>query len=73
MSCAGHWRLRHVIGNIILLTQLRSRSTGAISLEAKKEYAAKTRQSNCAASLRLEDFKATLADGGKACPRVRGR
>ncbi|MGV8843866.1 MAG: type II toxin-antitoxin system MqsR family toxin [Pseudomonas sp.] len=33
-----------------------------ISLEAKKAYAAKTRKSNYAASLRLEGFKTTHAD-----------
>jgi len=43
---------------------------GTISLEAKKAYAAKTRKSNYAASLRLEGFKTTLADGeGKLLPR----
>ncbi|MGP0011515.1 MULTISPECIES: YhfG family protein [unclassified Pseudomonas] len=41
---------------------------GAISLEAKKAYAAKTRQSNYAASLRLEGFKTTPADGEKSLP-----
>jgi hypothetical protein len=41
---------------------------GTISLETKKAYAAKTRQSNYAASLRLEGFKTTLADGEKSLP-----
>ncbi|MPQ68552.1 MULTISPECIES: YhfG family protein [Pseudomonas] len=41
---------------------------GTISLEAKKAYAAKTRQSNYAASLRLEGFKTTLADGERSLP-----
>ncbi|WP_273822382.1 YhfG family protein [Pseudomonas asplenii] len=41
---------------------------GNISLEAKKAYAAKTRQSNYTASLRLEGFKTTLADAEKSLP-----
>ncbi|SEI17326.1 YhfG family protein [Pseudomonas asplenii] len=38
---------------------------GTLSLEAKKAYAARTRQSNYAASLRLAGFKVTFADGEK--------
>ncbi len=41
---------------------------GTISLETKQTYAAKTRQSNYVASLRLEGFKTTLADGEKSLP-----
>ncbi|UUQ65644.1 YhfG family protein [Pseudomonas fuscovaginae UPB0736] len=41
---------------------------GTLSLEAKKAYAARTRQSNYAASLRLAGFKMTLADGEKSLP-----
>lgn len=41
---------------------------GTISLEIKKAYAAKTRKSNYAASLRLEGFKTTLADGERTLP-----
>jgi len=41
---------------------------GTISLETKKAYAAKTRQSNYTASRRLEGFKTTLADGEKNLP-----
>lgn len=41
---------------------------GTISLETKKAYAAKTRKSNYAASLRLEGFKMTLADGERKLP-----
>lgn len=36
---------------------------GTVSLEAKKAYAARTRRSNYAASLRLEGFKVTFSDG----------
>lgn len=39
-----------------------------ISLEAKKAYAVKTRQSNYAASLRLEAFKVTIADTERKLP-----
>lgn len=35
---------------------------GAVSLEAKKAYAARTRRSNYAASLRLEGFKVSPED-----------
>ncbi|WP_144238531.1 YhfG family protein [Pseudomonas brassicacearum] len=41
---------------------------GNISLETKKAYAARTRRSNYAASLRLEGFKMTLADGEEKMP-----
>lgn len=41
---------------------------GTISLETKKAYAAKTRKSNYAASLRLEGFKTTPADGERKLP-----
>ncbi|WP_123341936.1 YhfG family protein [Pseudomonas brassicacearum] len=41
---------------------------GNISLETKKAYAARTRRSNYAASLRLEGFKMTLADGEGKMP-----
>lgn len=41
---------------------------GTLSLEAKKAYAAKTRKSNYAASLRLEGFQMTLADGERKLP-----
>jgi hypothetical protein len=41
---------------------------GDITLEAKKAYAARTRKSNYAASLRLEGFKVTLADGEYQLP-----
>ncbi|MBP5105958.1 MULTISPECIES: YhfG family protein [Pseudomonas] len=41
---------------------------GTISLEAKKAYAAKTRKSNYAASLRLEGFKVSPADAERALP-----
>lgn len=38
------------------------------SLQAKKAYYAKTRQSNYAASLRLEGFDTTPADGERKLP-----
>ncbi|WP_081005918.1 YhfG family protein [Pseudomonas asplenii] len=41
---------------------------GVLSLEAKKAYAARTRQSNYTASLRLAGFKMTFADGQKSLP-----
>lgn len=41
---------------------------GNISLKAKKAYAAKTRRSNYAASLRLEGFKVTVEDGERKLP-----
>lgn len=41
---------------------------GTISLEAKKAYAAKTRKSNYAASLRLEGFHTTPADAERTLP-----
>ena len=41
---------------------------GNISLETKKAYAARTRRSNYAASLRLEGFKETVADGEYKMP-----
>lgn len=41
---------------------------GTISLETKKAYAAKTRRSNYAASLRLEGFKVTPVDGENRLP-----
>ncbi|MGN8277774.1 YhfG family protein [Pseudomonas sp. SMV71] len=41
---------------------------GTISLETKKAYAARTRRSNYAASLRLEGFKVTFADGERKLP-----
>jgi len=41
---------------------------GVLSLEAKKAYAAKTRQSNYAASLRLAGFKMTFAEGQRSLP-----
>ncbi|MBO3273693.1 YhfG family protein [Pseudomonas schmalbachii] len=39
-----------------------------LSLEAKKAYAAKTRKSNYAASLRLEGFKSVLTDSERELP-----
>jgi hypothetical protein len=39
-----------------------------VSLETKKAYAARTRRSNYAASLRLEGFKVTFADGERKMP-----
>ncbi|UZE31140.1 YhfG family protein [Pseudomonas asplenii] len=39
-----------------------------LSLEAKKAYAARTRQSNYAASLRLAGFNMTFADGERGLP-----
>ncbi|MBC3362018.1 DUF2559 domain-containing protein [Pseudomonas sp. Z5-35] len=36
---------------------------GNVSLETKKAYAARTRRSNYAASLRLEGFKVSPEDG----------
>ncbi|MFJ7141434.1 MAG: YhfG family protein [Pseudomonas protegens] len=41
---------------------------GTISLETKRAYAAKTRKSNYAASLRLEGFKVSPADVERALP-----
>jgi len=41
---------------------------GTISLETKKAYAARTRRSNYAASLRLEGFKVDYADGNLKMP-----
>ncbi|MGC5703360.1 DUF2559 domain-containing protein [Pseudomonas sp. NFXW11] len=41
---------------------------GTISLEAKKAYAARTRKSNYAASLRLEGFKVSPADAETTLP-----
>ncbi|AUM69244.1 MULTISPECIES: YhfG family protein [Pseudomonas] len=41
---------------------------GNVSLETKKAYAARTRRSNYAASLRLEGFKVTFADGERKMP-----
>jgi len=38
------------------------------SLQAKKAYCAKTRQSNYAASLRLEGYATTPADGKRKLP-----
>jgi len=40
----------------------------APSLQAKKTYCAKTRQSNYAASLRLEGYDTSPADGERALP-----
>ena len=39
-----------------------------ISLETKRAYAAKTRNTNYTASLRLEGFKVTLADSERKLP-----
>lgn len=39
-----------------------------ISLETKKAYAAQSRSSNYAASLRLEGFKVTIADTERRQP-----
>lgn len=41
---------------------------GTISLETKKAYAARTRRSNYAASLRLEGFKVDVAGGDHKMP-----
>ncbi|MCE0459932.1 MULTISPECIES: YhfG family protein [Pseudomonas] len=41
---------------------------GDISLETKKAYAARTRRSNYAASLRLEGFKVTFTEGEYKMP-----
>ncbi|TWC15686.1 MULTISPECIES: YhfG family protein [unclassified Pseudomonas] len=41
---------------------------GNISLETKKAYAARTRRSNYAASLRLEGFKVTFSDSEGKMP-----
>jgi hypothetical protein len=41
---------------------------GNISLETKKAYAARTRRSNYAASLRLEGFKVRTEDGEYKLP-----
>ncbi|WP_311969699.1 YhfG family protein [Pseudomonas baltica] len=40
----------------------------SITLETKKAYAAKTRKSNYAASLRLEGYKMNPADGDRDLP-----
>ncbi|WP_434672407.1 YhfG family protein [Pseudomonas sp. R1-15] len=41
---------------------------GTVSLETKKAYAARTRRSNYAASLRLEGFKVSAHDGEDKLP-----
>ncbi|MBA1376966.1 YhfG family protein [Pseudomonas sp. SAICEU22] len=41
---------------------------GTVSLETKKAYAARTRRSNYAASLRLEGFKVSFEDGERKLP-----
>jgi hypothetical protein len=41
---------------------------GTVSLETKKAYAARTRRSNYAASLRLEGFKVSFEDGERQLP-----
>ncbi|BBP60460.1 YhfG family protein [Pseudomonas sp. St316] len=41
---------------------------GTVSLEAKKAYAARTRRSNYAASLRLEGFKVSFSEDERKLP-----
>lgn len=41
---------------------------GTVSLEAKKAYAARTRRSNYAASLRLEGFKVSFSESDCKMP-----